>query len=70
MNLGDPLDELTTNVFRQSFRLLSRELEDPELDSDLDKWHLRITVVLLAAALEGRDVDVLGRSYGLPEGFY
>jgi hypothetical protein len=67
INLGDSLDESTKQALRQNFRLICSYVEDP--DSDCDKWHERIMVVLLAAALEGRNVDVLVKVTGYPRAF-
>jgi hypothetical protein len=67
MKLGEPLDESTRKMFRQNLTRMSREAVDPA--SDFDRWHMRIMVVLLTAALEGRDVNTLTEATGYPRSF-
>src|SRR5262249_8657334 len=67
MQLGHPLDESTRKTFRHNVTRMSREAQDPA--SDFDRWHMRIMVVLLTAALGGRDVNVLAEATGYPRSF-
>jgi len=63
----EALDAHARTLFSTNIDRMQQEADNPE--SDHDRWHMRIMVVLLTSALEGCDVDMLARATGYSRKF-